>query len=111
MCEGGRVEEGFKESTFEREKMAYTSFSYGYAIPHALNYLAVQSTMSIAILKKPVEWGDYQVCLVLFLAIREDEKDLLKIFFDWFGSICDDTLLLSKVRKARTAKDFVELIE
>lgn len=27
MCEGGRVEEGFKESTFEREKMAYTSSS------------------------------------------------------------------------------------
>ena len=81
------MEEGFKESTFEREKMAYTSFSYGYAIPHALNYLAVQSTMSIAILKKPVEWGDYQVCLVLFLAIREDEKDLLKIFFTYYLAV------------------------
>lgn len=111
MYEGGRVEETFKESTFEREKMAYTSFSYGYAIPHALNYSAIKSTMSIAILKKPVRWGDYQVHLVLLLAIRDDEKELLKIFFDWFGNICDDTLLLSKIREAKNAKAFVDLIE
>lgn len=111
MFEGGRVDETFKKSTFDREKMAYTSFSYGYAIPHALNYSAIQSTMSIGILKKPVQWGDYQVQLVLLLAIRDDEKELLKIFFDWFGIICDDTLLLSKIREAKTAKAFVELIE
>jgi len=111
MYEGGRVEETFKASTFEREKMAYTSFSYGYAIPHALNYSAIQSTMSIAILKKPVQWGDYQVHLVLLLAVRDDEKELLKIFFDWFGNICDDTLLLSKIRRAKNARAFVDLIE
>lgn len=110
LYEGGRVEEYFKESTFEREKMAYTSFSYGYAIPHALNYSAIQSTMSIAILKKPVLWGDYQVYLVLLLAIRDDEKELLKIFFDWFGNICDDTLLLSRIREAKNAKAFMDLI-
>jgi len=111
MYEGGRVKENFKESTFEREMMAYTSFSYGYAIPHALNYSAICSTMSIAILKKPVQWGDYQVHLVLLLAVRDDEKELLKIFFDWFGNICDDTLLLSKIREAKSAKAFIDLIE
>lgn len=111
MYEGGRVDETFKASTFDREKMAYTSFSHGYAIPHALNYSAIQSTMSIAILKKPVQWGDYPVHLVLLLAVRDDEKELLKIFFDWFGNICDDTLLLSKIRKAETAKAFVGFIE
>lgn len=110
LYEGGRVEESFKASTFEREKMAYTSFSYGYAIPHALNYSAIQSTMSISILKKPVQWGDYQVRFVLLLAVRDDEKDLLKIFFDWFGNICDDALLLSNIMKARNAKEFVDLI-
>lgn len=110
MYEGGRVEESFKESTFEREKMAYTSFSYGYAIPHALNYSAVVSTMSIAILKKPVQWGDYQVRFVILLAVRDDEKELLKIFFDWFGNICDNARLLADITKARNAKEFIELI-
>ena len=110
LYEGGRVDETFEASTFEREKMAYTSFSYGYAIPHALNYSAVVSTMGIAILKKPVQWGDYQVRFVLLLAVREDEKDLLKIFFDWFGNICDDTLLLSNIMRARNAGEFINLI-
>lgn len=111
LYEGGRVEESFQESTFARERMAFTSFSYGYAIPHALNYSAIHSTMSIAILKKPVQWGEYQVRLVLLLAVRDDERELLKIFFDWLGNICDDTLLLSKIMKAESAEAFVGLIE
>ncbi len=111
LYEGGRVEERFKESTFARERMAFTSFSYGYAIPHALNYSAIHSTMGIAILKKPVQWGEYQVRLVLLLAVRDDERELLKIFFDWLGNICDDTLLLSKIMKAESAEAFVGLIE
>lgn len=110
MYEGERVEESFKKSTFEREKMAYTSFSYGYAIPHALNYSAIKSTIGIAILKKPVQWGDYEVKLVLLLAVREAERGLLKIFFDWFGNICDDSQLLSNIMKAKTAKEFIGLI-
>jgi lichenan operon transcriptional antiterminator len=109
LYEGERVEESFKDSTFAREKMAFTSFSYGYAIPHALNYSAIRSTMGIAILKKPVQWGEYQVRLVL--AVRDDERELLKIFFDWLGNLSDDTLLLSKIMKAKTASEFVGLIE
>lgn len=111
LYEGERVEESFKDSTFAREKMAFTSFSYGYAIPHALNYSAIRSTMGIAILKKPVQWGEYQVRLVLLLAVRDDERELLKIFFDWLGNLSDDTLLLSKIMKAKTASEFVGLIE
>lgn len=110
MYEGERVEESFKKSTFEREKMAYTSFSYGYAIPHALNYSAIKSTIGVAILKKPVQWGDYEVKLVLLLAVRDAERELLKIFFDWFGNICDDSLLLSNIMKAKTAKEFIGLM-
>lgn len=114
MCDklylGGRVEESFKMSTYEREKMAYTSFSFGYAIPHALNYSAIKSTIAIAILKKPVQWGEYEVRLVLLLAVRDDERNLLKVFFDWFGNICDDSLLLSNIMKAKTAKDFIKLV-
>lgn len=114
MCDklytGGRVEESFKMSTYEREKMAYTSFSFGYAIPHALNYSAIKSTIGIAILKKPVQWGEYEVRLVLLLAVRDDERNLLKVFFDWFGNICDDSLLLSNIMKAKTAKDFIKLV-
>lgn len=110
LYEGGRVEASFKQSTYDREKMAYTSFPYGYAIPHALNYAAIQSTVGIAILKKPVRWGEYEVKLVLLLAVRDDERKWLKVFFDWFGNICDDSLLLTNITKARSAKEFIRLV-
>lgn len=110
LCEGGRVPSEFKKSTFEREKMAYTSFSAGYALPHTLNYPALRSTIAIATLKKPVRWGDNEVRLVLLLAMRDDERELLRVFFDWFGNICDDSMLLSNIRKARNAKEFIRLV-
>lgn len=110
LYEGGRVEASFKESTYERENMAYTSFAYGYAIPHALNYAAIKSTIGIAVLKKPVQWGEYEVKLVLLLAVRDDERTLLKVFFDWFGNICDDSMLLTNIMKAKSAKEFVGLV-
>ena len=114
MCDNlykkSRVEKGFKQSAFEREKMAYTSFHYGYAIPHSLEYLTIKSTISIMTLKKPIQWGNYQVQFVMLLAIKEDDKDILRVFFDWFSCICDDTLLLSKVIQAKTSKELIEVI-
>ncbi len=67
--------------------------------------------MGIAVLKRPVQWGEYQVRLVLLLAIRDDERELLKIFFDWLGNLSDDTLLLSKIMKAESVEEFISLIE
>lgn len=110
MYRGGRVEKSFEQSTLEREKMAYTSFYYGYAIPHALNYAAIKSTIGIAILKKPILWGEYEVRLVLLLAVRNDERELLKVFLEWFGNICDDTILLDNAMRTKSAKEFIDMV-
>ena len=110
MYQGERVDKSFEHATFEREKMAYTSFYYGYAIPHALNCTAIKSTIGVAILKKPIQWGEYEVRLVLLLAMREEDRDLLKVFFEWFGNICDDTVLLSNTLTAKTAEEFVNMV-
>ena len=37
--------------------------------------------------------------VVILLAVRDDEKELLKIFFDWFGNICDNARLLADITK------------
>lgn len=108
--EDGRVRDGFLESTLNREKMAYTSFSYGYALPHPLDYLALKSTISVGILKKPVKWGNYQIKFVMLLAVRNEDKGVLKTFFDWFCNICDDSLLLSKILQSETVDEFIDII-
>lgn len=114
MCDklyhAGRVNETFKASTFEREKMAWTSLSYGYAIPHPLNYSTIKSTIAIATLKKPVQWGNYQVKFVMLLAVKDDDKDILRIFFDWFSNVCDDSVFLSQVMLARDVDELLMLM-
>lgn len=107
----GLVNDNFIESTIEREKKAFTSFSYGFAIPHPLDYVARKSTIAIAILKKPIMWGGYSVKFVLLLAIRSDEKDLLRVFFDWFSDISDNDKLISDIISTNSAKGFIELIK
>ncbi|MCI5774045.1 MAG: BglG family transcription antiterminator [Erysipelotrichaceae bacterium] len=111
LYEQKRVTSEFKASTFEREKIAYTSFNYGFAIPHPLDYATIKSTIGIAILKKPIKWGNYMVKFVLLLAFKSDEKNLLKIFFDWFGDISDNALLMANITEAKTTEQFIDLIK
>lgn len=111
LYECGRVNENFYYSTLEREKMAFTSFNYGFATPHPLDYSTLKSTIGIAVLKKPILWGKHEVKLVLLLAIREDEKDILRIFFDWFSDVSDDEALFGRIIEAENAKRFIELIK
>lgn len=111
LYECGRVNENFYYSTLEREKMAFTSFNYGFATPHPLDYSTLKSTIGIAVLKKPILWGKHDVKLVLLLAIREDEKDILRIFFDWFSDVSDDEALFGRIIEAENANRFIELIK
>ena len=105
-----RVKVGFKEAVFKREAMAYTSFSNGFAIPHALGFYSLVSTIVIAKLKKPVLWGKHEVSFVLLLAIKEEDKNLLRVFFDWFGGICDDEILMGRMLEAKTCDEFKEMV-
>ncbi|MEE1399485.1 MAG: PTS sugar transporter subunit IIA, partial [Bulleidia sp.] len=106
----GRVSEVFKESTFEREKMAWTSLSYGFAIPHPLKYSTIKTTVAVASLKKPVQWGNFKVKFVMLLAVKEEDKDILRIFFDWFSNVCDDPVLLSQITVAQNVNELMELM-
>lgn len=111
LYKGNRVDETFKKSTFEREKLAWTSLSNGYAIPHPLNFSTIKSTIAIASLKKPVQWGKYKVKFVMLLAINKEDKDTLRIFFDWFSKVCDDPIYMSKMSTSNSINDLLELMK
>lgn len=111
LYELGAVTNQFKESTFAREKRAFTSFRCGFAIPHPIDYETKHSRMGIAILKKPIRWGEYDVKFVLLLAIRQMDKDLLKVFFDWFSDLSENDGLMTRLLEAKDAQAFIHLIE
>lgn len=90
LYEKGLSGENFKENVFKREALSATSFVYGFAVPHAIEVSSSRSCISILILKEPVKWGEFQVNLVVLLAIRETDNQLLKVFFDWLCNIVTD---------------------
>lgn len=100
----------FTQSVLDRESMSSTSFAYSVAIPHALELNSFQSKISIAILKKPMQWGTYEVKLVLLLAISEEDSALMWSFFDWLSEIIDNTEKLSQLMKSENRNEFVHWI-
>lgn len=115
MCDNlylrGYVKEGFKESVLKREALSSTSFFHGFALPHNMsNQFTIHSAIGTAILKKPVKWGQYDVRFVLLLAITEENRNFLKIFFDWLDGVVTNPEKFSKLLEVQDYKGFVDTL-
>lgn len=105
------VPEEFEESVFQREKFSSTSIVNGVAIPHAINGIANRSCISIAFLDKPVHWGEFDVSMVVLLAIKDVDNNLMGIFFDWLTSVVTDTDRFYNLLKVKNYNEFINLFE
>lgn len=107
----GYVTGEFKESVLQRENISATSFVYGFSVPHSIKGCATtQSTLSIAILDNPVKWGEFEVSFVILLAITEENRKILRIFFDWLSSIISNSSKFATILEAKSYEEFVENI-
>ena len=100
----------FKESVLLRESMSSTSFTYGFAIPHSLNVAANRSALSVAILKNAIKWGEYDVQLVILLAIEDENRKLLRVFFDWLSSVVSNSSKFAALLETRSHDEFIKRI-
>ena len=66
-----------------------------------------ESCISIMILKEPVKWGDFNVSLVVLLAIRETDNSLLKVFFDWLCNIVTDNNKFQELIQSSGYEEFM----
>lgn len=110
LYQAGLVDQSFKDAVLRREELSPTSFVYSFAVPHPLNAQSKESKISVALLKKPIQWGEYQVKLVLLLAIREDEQKILCTFFDWLSNMVNDPKKLSYLMKVKNYETFMKHI-
>ncbi len=107
LYEKGLSGEKFKENVFRREALSDTSFVYGFAVPHAIEASTMESCISIMILREPVKWGDFNVSLVVLLAIRETDNSLLKVFFDWLCNIVTDNNKFQELIHSSSYEEFM----
>ena len=107
----GYVKENFKEGVLKRERLSSTSFFHGFAIPHNMSHQeTIHSAISTAILKQPVQWGSYEVRFVLLLAITEENRNFLKIFFDWLDDIVSNPEKFERLLEVQDYQSFVNTL-
>ena len=107
----GYVKENFKEGVLKRERLSPTSFFHGFAIPHNMSHQETfHSAISTAILKQPVQWGSYEVRFVLLLAITEENRNFLKIFFDWLDDIVSNPEKFARLLEVQDYQSFVNTL-
>lgn len=110
LIEKGLATTSYKDDVFKREAVSATSFVNGFAVPHSIEVSANESCLSIMILEKPVIWGGFEVKLVILLAIRETDNNLLKIFFDWLSGVVSDSNKFSQLLEVREQKEFMKQV-
>ena len=77
----GRAERpaAVEEAVWRREETYSTGFGHGFAVPHCKSAAVGASTVSIARLREPIEWGSLDgapVDVVILLAIRDGGGDV-----------------------------------
>ena len=110
LAELGYCDEAFKQSVLKREEMAATSFVYSFAVPHSLNVSSFKPAISVGFLKKPIKWGEFEVKMVLLLAINEEHQDLLVMFFEWLSGMINDANHFASLLETRNFDDFIDKI-
>ena len=110
LMEEGIVEEGFRDSVLERERMSPTSFANALAVPHAFQAYASRSTIAVARLSQPVKWGGFEVRLVMLFAINDSDRRMIKIFFDWVSNLIGSPRQLERLTEECSYEEFVERV-
>ncbi len=114
LCRGlekeGIVDSDYQEIVLERERMTPTSFANALAIPHAFRAYASRSTIAVAQLRSPIQWGTFEVRLVMLFAINEGDRRMIKIFFDWVSDIVSRPEELARLTERCSYEEFTERV-
>ena len=107
LIEQDLADEAYKQDVLRREEISATSFLQGFAVPHAIDQSARESCIATLTLENPIQWGNFEVRLVILLAIREVDTQLMRIFFDWLSSLVMDPQKLSLLIQAKDQQEFI----
>ncbi|MFG6114858.1 BglG family transcription antiterminator [Halobacillus sp. MO56] len=111
LMEQGRVTSVFPHSALARERSSATSIGGGIAIPHAHSEEVHRSTVAIAVLRKPLEWGREQVSVVFLLAIAKVDQAMTKSLIQAISTISENPELVHKLTGAGDAAEVIWLLD
>ena len=97
----GKVPESFADSVRMREEYSSTAFAYRFAVPHSMEFIAHETAIAVLIPKRPINWGESDVVMVLLLAVNPDDYADFSFFYERLVHLLCDPDLFSELRRAR----------
>jgi activator of the mannose operon (transcriptional antiterminator) len=110
MTEKGFVTPGFSHHAVIRERTSGTAIGGGVAIPHAPPEEVNESTVAMAVLKEPIEWGNELVSVVFLLAIAKQDQEKIRPLMHMISRLSTKPELVQKMIDARSVKDLEEVL-
>lgn len=100
----------FIEDVLQREKFYPTIIGKQFAIPHPLTTFANKTTVSVALLDKPILHNGKEVRLIFLLAIENRLDDDVNILFQFFKQISLNKDILKELIYIKNKEEFYKKI-
>lgn len=102
----GYVKKEFFKSVFNREDIVPTYLKGGIAIPHGEHFFVLNSSMVIVKLKNPIDWGIGSVDIICLVALKVDDKKIVKDFLKLLLNLD----YIKKLKSATSAADLKSIL-
>ena len=104
------VDHRFKSSVFVREAIDSTNIEDKYAIPHAMDFIAKKTMMSIFINPNGIKWNNSTVKIIVLGALNKKNVVYLRIIYDFIIEMLSDPDCFSKLIEARSINEFQSIL-
>ncbi|RFA31712.1 hypothetical protein CAI16_20205 [Virgibacillus dokdonensis] len=106
----GKVEKSYVHQALLRERKSATAIGGGIAIPHGDPTLVIASTIAIAVLTEPLEWGKEEVSIVFMLALANEKANPIKAIIHKLSSLSNDPMTVRDLLNATDKQAFLRVL-
>lgn len=97
VCGKKKLPDDFLQLVKKRESLAATSFGGLVAMPHPWKAVSKDTFVCLAILDKPVQWGEAKVQVVFLVSIADDATAKLQKFYQVVAQLMVDEACICKL--------------
>ncbi|WP_121639203.1 BglG family transcription antiterminator [Virgibacillus sp. Bac330] len=106
----GKVEKSYVHQALLRERKSATAIGGAIAIPHGDPTLVIASTIAIAVLTEPLEWGKEEVSIVFMLALANEKANPIKAIIHKLSSLSNDPMTVRDLLNATDKQAFLRVL-
>lgn len=109
LVDSGFADRSYIDKVFEREEMSSTAMG-AFAMPHTVGLVGKHSRISVLISKKPIQWQDTQVNLVLMLCFSPAERSSFNTVFDRVAGSLIEPANIRRLLECTSYEAFVDAL-